>query len=178
METKNIKRHGGVEVIAVAGRYTGIQLPSSFLFRAGRWWLRGPSPVSPCEAVMADVSGQFVGHTACQRLAGVHQLSSLDPSCRPQTVTLPRTDKTLQLRCHSRFLPPREPGSVYIRYGSRRCVVTSRARTHPPAWIFLVHFFNFFFFLEDSFHNISGHISRTERSKKFNSFSFLSSHYK
>lgn len=115
---------------------------------------------------MADFSGQFVGHTARQRLAGVHQLSSLDPSCRPQTVTLPRTDKTLQLRCHSRFLPPREPASVYIRYGSRRCVVTSRARTHTPC---LVTFFNFFFFVEDSFHVISGHISRIKNLLLINS---------
>lgn len=94
---------------------------------------RGP-PVSPCEAVVADISGTFVGHTARQRLGEVHQLAPLDPGCRPQTVTLSRTDKTLQLRCHSRlFLPPREPGSVYIRQQTR-CVMTSQARTHVNEW--------------------------------------------
>lgn len=68
--------------------------------------------VSPCEAVMADFSGLFVGHTGRQRLGGDHQLTSANPGRGAKSVPLPRTDKTLHRLCHwCLFLlhHPREP---------------------------------------------------------------------
>lgn len=70
-------------------------------------------PVSPCEALVADISALFLGHTVGQRLGGKHQLPLLDPGCRPQPITFPRTDEPLQLRSH--FLPTCTPSAVYIR---------------------------------------------------------------
>lgn len=59
--------------------------------------------LSPCEAVVANVSRQLFGNTTRQRLRGENQLASPDPRCRPQAVSFSRADKTLQLRCHVRF---------------------------------------------------------------------------
>lgn len=70
-------------------------------------------PVSPCEALVADISALFLGHTVGQRLGDKHQLPLLDPDCSPQPITFPRTDEPLQLRSH--FLPMCTPSAVYIR---------------------------------------------------------------
>lgn len=70
-------------------------------------------PVSPGEALVADISALFLGHTGRQRLGDIHQLPLLDPDCRPQTITFPGTDEPLQLRSH--FLPMCTPSAVYIR---------------------------------------------------------------
>lgn len=83
------------------------------------WMRRGPL-VSPCEAAVADGSGHFTGHTTRQRLLGEQQLSSLDPGCRPKTVSFSRTDKTLQLRCHHRF-------SLHVNRSVFTSVIDARA---------------------------------------------------
>lgn len=57
----------------------------------------------PSKAVVADLSGQFVGHAAGQRFGGSHQLSPAYFSRRPETVTFPGADETLERRCHGRF---------------------------------------------------------------------------
>lgn len=106
-----------------------IHLPGSFSFQSRMlvsWRLD-----SPCVAVVADISDQFVGHTAAQRLGGVHQLSPSDAGCRPQTVTLSRADKTLQFRCHSRF-SLHVNWAVFTSVNRRtRCVMASHTRTDP-----------------------------------------------
>lgn len=73
-------------------------------------------PVSPCEALVADISTLAAGHAVCQRLSHVHQLPLPDPHCRPQTIAFAGTDEALQLWSH---FPIHVNPSVYIRTHTR-----------------------------------------------------------
>lgn len=95
-------------------------------------------PVSPCEAVVADISALLGGHAVRQRLGDVDQLPLTDPDCRPQTITFAGTDEALQLRGHFHIHVKTE--CCLHPYTHALCVMTPYRRSHVRLF---KTFFNF-----------------------------------